>query len=113
MSKAAIKIGIVGLGKIARDQHIPALCADSNYELVGVATKSGAAPIDVPAFRDLSDMIDGIPEMEAVSFCTPPQARYLPARQALEQGLHVMLEKPPGATVSEIEDLATRAHMKG
>jgi len=113
MSKTAIKIGIVGLGKIARDQHIPALTADSDYELVAVASKSGDAPIRIPTYRNLSDMIDGIPEMEAIAFCTPPQGRYLLARQALEKGLHVMLEKPPGATVSEVQDLVTRAHMNG
>jgi D-galactose 1-dehydrogenase len=113
MSKTAIKIGIVGLGKIARDQHIPTLIADSNYELVAVTSKSGDAPIGVPTFRNLSDMINGIPKMEAIAFCTPPQGRYLLARQALEKGLHVMLEKPPGATVSEVEDLVTRAHMNG
>ena len=113
MSKAAIKIGIVGLGKIARDQHIPALIGDSNYELVAVTSKSGDAPISIPTFRRLSDMINGVPELDAIAFCTPPQGRYLLARQAIEKGLHVMLEKPPGATVSEVADLVTRAHMNG
>jgi D-galactose 1-dehydrogenase len=113
MNKPAIKIGIVGLGKIARDQHIPALRADSNYELVAVATRHGGAPIEVPTFRTLGHMIDGSPGLKAVSFCTPPQGRYLLARQALEKGLHVMLEKPPGTTISEVEDLVSSAHVRG
>jgi D-galactose 1-dehydrogenase len=33
------------------------------------------------------------------------QGRHRLARYALEQGKHVMLEKPPGATLSEVEDL--------
>ena len=40
-----------------------------------------------------------------MSLCTPPQARYDDARLALEAGRHVMLEKPPGATLSEVHDL--------
>ena len=110
--KPAIKIGIVGLGKIARDQHIPALRADSNYELIAVATRHGTASVEVPAFQTLGDMIDGNPELKAVSFCSPPQGRYLLARQALEKGLHVMLEKPPGTTVREVEDLVSSAHSR-
>jgi D-galactose 1-dehydrogenase len=113
MKKPAIKIGIVGLGKIAMDQHIPALCADSNYELTAVATRHGVAPFEVATFRTLDDMIDASPELQAVSFCTPPQGRYLLARQALEKGLHVMLEKPPGATISEVENLVSSAHARG
>ncbi len=108
-----IKIGIVGLGKVARDQHIPALRADSNYELVAVTSRSGAAADGVQTFRDFEGMIDGSPELEAVSFCTPPQGRYLLARGALARGLHVMLEKPPGATVAEVEDLVSLAQERG
>jgi D-galactose 1-dehydrogenase len=113
MSETAIKIGIVGLGKIARDQHIPALRADSRYELMALASRHGGASVDVPTFRNLGDMIRGSPEMEAVSFCTPPQGRYLLAREALEAGLHVMLEKPPGTSISEVDDLVTVATSKG
>jgi D-galactose 1-dehydrogenase len=112
MGETAIKIGIVGLGKIARDQHIPALRADSRYELIAVASRHGDAPYDVPTFRNLDDMISGSPEMEAVSFCTPPQGRYLLAREALEAGLHVMLEKPPGTSISEVDELVTVATAK-
>jgi D-galactose 1-dehydrogenase len=113
MAETAIKIGIVGLGKIARDQHIPALRADSGYELVAATSRHGGAPIDVPTFRSLAEMIDASPDMEAVSFCTPPQGRYHLARQALEAGLHVMLEKPPGTTTSEVDDLVTLAQTNG
>jgi D-galactose 1-dehydrogenase len=113
MNSAPIKIGIVGLGKIARDQHIPALRADSNFELVAVTSKSGAKLPNVPTYHQLSEMLEGVADIAAVSFCTPPQGRYALARQALEQGLHVMLEKPPGTTTAEIEDLAARTLEKG
>ena len=48
-----------------------------------------------------------------MSLCMPPQFRYQAARTALEAGKHVFLEKPPGATVSEVEDLKALAAAKG
>jgi D-galactose 1-dehydrogenase len=38
---------------------------------------------------------------------------YQAAHIALNHGLHVLLEKPPGATVSEVEQLADLAAQKG
>ncbi len=114
MTQAAIKIGIVGLGKIARDQHVPALRADPQYALLGATSRappSPPSPHGLRIFADLGTMLDSCPDIEAVSFCTPPQGRYALARLAVDRGLHVMLEKPPGATLSEIADLAARARL--
>jgi D-galactose 1-dehydrogenase len=47
--------------------------------------------------------------IDAVSLCTPPQPRHALAHMALAAGKHVMLEKPPGATLSEVEDLRQAA----
>lgn len=110
---AAIRIGIVGVGKIARDQHIPALAADPAFDLVAAATRQGPPPEGLAGFRNVSDMIEGTPDLHAVSICTPPLGRYAIARAALERGVHVMLEKPPGATLSEVEDLVALAREKG
>jgi predicted dehydrogenase len=51
--------------------------------------------------------------VDAVPLCTPPASRHELAQMALESGWHVMLEKPPAATVSEVRDLAERAHQSG
>ncbi|GHB00420.1 Gfo/Idh/MocA family protein [Modicisalibacter luteus] len=103
-----IKIGIVGLGKIARDQHLPALAANPDFELVAVASRNASLE-DAANFATLEEMLAGVPELDAVSLCTPPTVRYGQARQALQAGKHVMLEKPPGATLSEVEDLTRLA----
>jgi len=107
--EAPIRIGIVGLGKIARDQHIPSLLADPRFQLVAVATRSGNCPVDVPAHATMGEMIAATPGLQAIALCTPPQVRYALAREALDRGVHVFLEKPPGATVAEVEELAARA----
>jgi D-galactose 1-dehydrogenase len=107
-----IKIGIVGVGKIARDQHLPAIAANPAFELVGVASRSGGTVDSAPTFTDLNALAAGIPGLEAVSICTPPQDRHAIVRAALNRGLHVMLEKPPGASLSEIADLPGLAAAK-
>ncbi|WP_106477619.1 Gfo/Idh/MocA family protein [Phytohalomonas tamaricis] len=110
MSK--IRIGIVGFGKIARDQHLPALRANDDYELVAVASRNASLE-NVANFKTLDEMLESMPELDAVSLCTPPQVRHGQARSALAQGKHVMLEKPPGATLSEVDDLAAQAERAG
>ena len=99
-----IRVALVGLGKIARDQHLPAIAADPRFELAAVVSRN--AELDaVPHFTALADLLaDGL-AVDAVALCTPPQPRHALAQMALSAGKHVMLEKPPGATLSEVEDL--------
>jgi len=105
---AKTRIAIVGLGKIARDQHIPALGASDAFELVGVASPHNKLD-GVPSYKSIEELLEAVPGIEAVSLCTTPQVRYAVARFALQRGLHVLLEKPPGVTVSEVLALAALA----
>ncbi|OYU33867.1 Gfo/Idh/MocA family oxidoreductase [Novosphingobium sp. PASSN1] len=107
-----IRLGLVGLGKIARDQHIPAIAATPGIELVAVASRNARAD-GVSNYTDLAAMLAGEPELDAVVLCLPPQVRYDTAIMALEAGKHVFLEKPPGATVSEAQALAALASQHG
>ena len=106
-----IKIAIVGLGKIARDQHVPTIVANDAFELVGVASPHHRLD-GVPSFSSIDELLQAVPGVAAVALCTTPQVRYQIARHALEQGLHVLLEKPPGATVSEALALVEIASQK-
>lgn len=105
---APIRLALVGIGKIAQDQHIPALEANRSFELVAAVSRSGGIE-NLPCFTDIGDLLDSGLEVDAVSLATPPQGRHAIASAALDAGLHVMLEKPPAATVSEVADLAARA----
>ncbi|OQM74419.1 Gfo/Idh/MocA family protein [Manganibacter manganicus] len=107
-----IALGIVGVGKIVRDQHLPALAGNDNYRLIAVASRHGKVD-GIANFPSIEAMLEAVPTLEAVSLCMPPQARYTAARAALDAGKHVFLEKPPGATVSEVEDLRRLAVTKG
>ena len=107
-----IRIALVGVGKIARDQHVPALRKDASFALVAGVSRHGALE-GAPTYKELQALLRAGVALDAVSLCTPPAGRHALARAALEAGLHVMLEKPPGATVSEVDDLAERARARG
>ena len=107
-----IKAGLVGLGKIARDQHLPAIEQTSGIDLVAVASRNARAD-GVNNYPTLDAMLAGEPDMNAVILCQPPQVRYEAARKAILAGKHVFLEKPPGATVTEVEALIALAKAQG
>jgi len=99
-----LRIAIIGFGKIAADQHAPSIAANDRFELAASSSRSGKG-VD-PVFTDWREMLRAVDGLEAVAITTPPKPRYAIARECLERGLHVLLEKPPCATLSEVEDLA-------
>jgi L-arabinose 1-dehydrogenase len=109
---SVIKLAVVGIGKIARDQHLPAIAALRGFELVACASRN--ATVDgVRNYPDIDALLAAEPDIDAVSLCAPPQVRYAQALAALDAGKHVMLEKPPGAGVSEVEALRDIASARG
>jgi predicted dehydrogenase len=98
------RLALIGIGKIARDQHLPAIAADPAFTLVAAVSRN--ATVDGTAnFPTIEALIaSGLP-VDAVSIATPPVGRHPIAAKALAAGWHVMLEKPPGATLSEVRGL--------
>lgn len=106
-----IRIAMIGMGKIASDQHVPALACHDAFELVAAASPHQRLE-GVPNFKSLEALVEELAHLDAVALCTPPQIRYQLARYALEHGLHVLLEKPPGATLNEVSALVELAKKK-
>jgi len=107
-----ISLAIVGVGKIARDQHVPSIAGNPDLRLVATTSRNSAVE-GIPNFTTIEAMLDAIPSIDAVSLCMPPQFRYDAAYKAICAGKHVFLEKPPGATLSEVTDLEALAIEKG
>ena len=103
-----LRIGLVGLGKIARDQHLPAIAANPATELAAVASRNAHAD-GVACYPDLATLLDHAPHIDAIVLCQPPQVRLEAAVAALKAGKHVFLEKPPGISVAEVETLVALA----
>jgi len=104
----ALRIAIVGFGKIARDQHVGAIAATPGATLAAIASRNASLP-ELPHFATIEELLEQGPEIDAVSLCTPPQVRRAQAAAALAAGKHVMLEKPPGIGVAELDPLVAMA----
>jgi predicted dehydrogenase len=107
-----IRIAVVGLGKIAHDQHLPAIAASAQFELVAAASP-GASPLDVPVFESVAELLASGIALDAMAMCQPPQLRFEATASAIAAGKHVLLEKPPGTAVTEVETLVARAAHAG
>ena len=95
------KIAIVGLGKIAMDQHVPCITKNKNFKLVATVSRNATLP-GVAHFKSLSELIKSKTKVDAVALCTPPSVRLQMARKALDAGYHVLIEKPPTPTIGEL-----------
>lgn len=108
------RIAIIGFGKIAEVAHLPAIRADSRYTLAAAVSVDPVPDIGVPVYPSADALFDAMAgRLDAVVIATPPAPRYAIACQALAAGLDVLLEKPPAATLGELDDLARRAHEAG
>ena len=109
MSHGPLQIALVGCGRIAQT-HLDAARHVTECELTGVADIDAAAAAatakaqDCDVFADYRAIAaDG--KTEAVIICTPPATHIEIAGFFLEQGLHVLCEKPLAISLAEAETL--------
>ncbi|MBA5776180.1 Gfo/Idh/MocA family oxidoreductase [Stappia sp. F7233] len=107
-----MKIALAGIGKIARDQHVPAIRASRDWELAATVSRHGTVE-GVESFSNIAALLDARPDIETISLCLPPVPRFASAVAAIGAGRNVMLEKPPGATLTECRTLETMAREAG
>jgi D-galactose 1-dehydrogenase len=103
------KIAVVGVGKIARDQHLPCIAKNRNFKLVAAVSRNASVE-NVPCFETVAELRKSKISIDAVSLCTPPSVRLAMARECLDAGWNVLIEKPPTPTVGEL--LAMEAYAK-
>ena len=106
-----IRIAIIGFGNIAADQHVPSIAGNGRFELAATSSRSGNGPAQ--SFTDWRKLLREVEGLEAVAITTPPSARHEIASACIEAGLHVLMEKPPTVTLSEVDDLIGLAEAKG
>ncbi|MEW9305666.1 Gfo/Idh/MocA family protein [Labrys neptuniae] len=102
-------IAIIGVGKIAVDQHLPVIAKNPAFRLAALVSQRGVEQAGVPTFRTPAELYAAMPDLDAVAICTPPSVRHQVALEALNAGMNVLLEKPPAPTVSELADLVRQA----
>jgi len=107
------KIAVIGIGKIAQDQHLPVIDKSPDFELAAVVSTRGVGHRDVPVFRTPAELYKAMPDVKLVSICTPPGVRHAFVREAIDAGKDVLLEKPPTPTITEFEDLVAHGEKNG
>jgi predicted dehydrogenase len=109
-----LRVAIVGCGKIA-DQHVLAIRRMADCGIVAVCdrellmAKQLGERFDIaPCFSDLQELLESAAP-DVVHITTPPQSHFSLAKQCLESGRHVYLEKPFTVTADEAESLTQLA----
>ncbi|MFC3100371.1 Gfo/Idh/MocA family protein [Altererythrobacter lauratis] len=106
-------LAIIGLGKIVRDQHLPALAGCDALTLAATVDPVAAALPGVPHFASVEAMFDAGIRLDAAAICTPPQMRAAIALPLLARGIGAFLEKPPAAGMAQAALLADAARCSG
>jgi predicted dehydrogenase len=120
LANKKIGIGIIGSGGIAQNAHLPGytaipdLCevvalADINPE---AAQKSSEKFNVKHVFEDYRKLLE-LPEVDAVSVCTPNYLHMEPTLLALQAGKHVLCEKPIAMNAGEAKQMVDAANAAG
>jgi len=113
-----LKAGVLGAGHLGKI-HLKLLQQSSKYELVGFfdPSKENAAKVvkefGYKAFNSIEELIDAV---DVVDIVTPTLSHFDCAKQAIEKGKHIFIEKPIANSLVEaeaIKTLASQHHIKG
>ena len=107
-----IPLALVGIGKIARDQHIPSIAGGEDFVVAAGVSRHGKVE-GAENFTDFDAFLAARPDIKVVSLCTPPEVRFDMAKAAIAAGRHVLMEKPPATTLGEAEALSELAAKAG
>jgi predicted dehydrogenase len=112
-----LKIAIIGCGKVA-DQHVDAIHRIPGCEIVALCDREALMAKQLgqrfgiaKSFSDLKEMLETV-SPDIVHITTPPTSHFSLAKQCLESGSHVYLEKPFTVTASETESLIELAQQR-
>jgi predicted dehydrogenase len=110
-----IKIGVVGIGHLG-NYHLQKYSKLSDCKIVGVVdiiderTRKAAETYNCMALSDHRKLIGLV---DAVSIAVPTVSHHRIAKDFLEAGVDVLLEKPIAATIEEADELVAIAEAKG
>src|SRR5258708_28620423 len=103
-----IEVGLIGFGLAGRSFHAPVIRAVPGLHLAAILQRSGAEAAeeypDVRIVRSADELL-AIPEIQLVVIATPNETHYPFARQCLETGCDVVVDKPFTTTTEEAVSL--------
>jgi predicted dehydrogenase len=119
VENSKLRVGIVGMGGISRDQHLPAWAKVPLAEVTAIADvseealqKAGAMAPHARSFHDWKDLI-ARDDLDVIDICTPNALHAPIGIAALKSGKHVLCEKPLASTAAEVRALRDAAQDNG
>jgi len=116
MSSKILNVGLIGFGLSGRYFHSPFLTTNVGFKLKTVVerSKNEAQEFDpsIENARSVDELLSD-PSIDLVFICTPNDTHFPYAMDALENGKHVVIEKPFSATEEEAKQLIAVAEEKG
>lgn len=106
-----IRIGVIGVGNMGQ-HHTRVLSLLKDVELVGVSDINVERGLDTASkyrVRFFEDYRDLLPHVEAVCVAVPTRLHYSVGMTCLQAGIHVLIEKPIAASITEAESLVNAA----
>lgn len=106
-----IRVGVIGVGNMGQ-HHTRVLSLLKDVELVGVADINVDRGIDTASkyrVRFFENYHDLLPHVEAVCIAVPTRLHHSVGMTCLQAGVHVLVEKPIAASISEAESLVNAA----
>ncbi|MBI5207962.1 MAG: Gfo/Idh/MocA family oxidoreductase [Candidatus Firestonebacteria bacterium] len=103
----SLRIGVIGAGHMG-SYHVRIYSELMDVELIGIADTNKARANELSnlyATKSYTDYHDLIGKLDAVSIAVPTSQHYKVAKDFLENGVHVLLEKPMTKTLEEGEEL--------
>ena len=115
-----LQVAVVGVGSFGRNHaRVYKELADDGAELTAIVdadlarAQSVAAEFGGRAFGSVGDMLAATPALNAVSVAVPTVAHLDAARQLMERGVDVLIEKPLAISTAEADALITLAKQHG
>ncbi|GGC00398.1 Gfo/Idh/MocA family oxidoreductase [Dyadobacter sediminis] len=116
MSSKILNVGLIGFGLSGRYFHSPFLSTNPGFKIKTVVerSKNEAQEFDpsIGNARSVDELLSD-EEIDVVFICTPNDTHFPYAMDALENGKHVVIEKPFAATEEEARQLVALAEEKG
>jgi len=106
-----IRIGVIGVGNMGQ-HHTRVLSSMKDVELVGVSdinVERGLETASKYKVRFFEDYCDLLPHVDAICVAVPTRLHYTVGINCLLAGIHVLIEKPIAASISEAEFLVNAA----
>ena len=106
-----IRIGVIGVGNMGQ-HHTRILSLLKDVKLVGVADINIERGLDIASkyrVRFFEDYRDLLPHVEAVCVAVPTRLHHAVGMTCLQAGIHVLIEKPIAASITEAESLVNAA----